>query len=515
MSKKIIKGFTPVVDSVSKPKFTTGFTLLEILLVVGIIAILAGIVIVAINPSRQLAAARDTERRSDLKQINNALLQYYIDNQKFPDSVVSDTLTEICNSGSGDGSDCPVGSINLSALVPKYISAIPADPKGSTATTTGYHIALNSSHKLYLKAPSTEISQTYIAIGSGTGVIELGSGTIASPFLIYNCTGLQNIKDAPSANFALANNIDCSTTTSWNGGAGFEPVAFSGSIDGKNNTVSNLYINRPLQNNVGLFASSNGTISNLGLLAVDITGSVYIGGLAGSFSGTIANSFSTGEVSGQNDVGGLVGFMNGSGTISNSYSSVIVSGADAEIGGLVGLIYGGSGVVTQSHATGNVSGSHDVGGLVGTSDAAISKSYATGNISGSYAGGLVGSQMTGIISDSYATGNVNGHTQVGGLVGLQSSGYANPATVSRSYSIGRVTTSWVGYPAGGLVGLSESQVVADSYYDRNTSERSDNDTRGIPKTTSEMKNQSTFSGWDFTNIWAMSGSVNGGYPYLR
>ena len=52
----------------------SGFTLLEILLVVGIIAILAGIVIVAINPAKQLATVRNTERKSDIKQINNALL---------------------------------------------------------------------------------------------------------------------------------------------------------------------------------------------------------------------------------------------------------------------------------------------------------------------------------------------------------------------------------------------------------------------------------------------------------
>lgn len=77
-----------------------GFTLLEILLVVGIIAVLAGIVIVAINPSKQLATVRDTERKSDIKQINNALMQYYIDNHEYPDSVSSvTTLKEICNTG--------------------------------------------------------------------------------------------------------------------------------------------------------------------------------------------------------------------------------------------------------------------------------------------------------------------------------------------------------------------------------------------------------------------------------
>ena len=72
-----------------------GFTLLEILLVVGIIAILAGIVIVAINPSRQLATVRNTQRLSDLKQISNAMTQYYIDHNAYPASTTPSTLTEI------------------------------------------------------------------------------------------------------------------------------------------------------------------------------------------------------------------------------------------------------------------------------------------------------------------------------------------------------------------------------------------------------------------------------------
>ncbi len=80
--------------------FKGGFTLLEILLVIGIIAILAGIVIVAINPSKQLATVRNTERRSDIKQLNSALTQYYIDHTTYPSSVNSlNTLTEVCDTG--------------------------------------------------------------------------------------------------------------------------------------------------------------------------------------------------------------------------------------------------------------------------------------------------------------------------------------------------------------------------------------------------------------------------------
>ncbi len=116
----------------------SGFTLLEILLVVGIIAILAGIVIVAINPSKQLATVRNTERISDIKQINSALTQYYIDHSRFPASVNGvSVLTEICNTGDLASSTVNVNDVdcgdlvNLSELVPVYITAIPVDPKGS------------------------------------------------------------------------------------------------------------------------------------------------------------------------------------------------------------------------------------------------------------------------------------------------------------------------------------------------------------------------------------------------
>ena len=151
-------------------KSSRGFTLLEILLVVGIIAILAGIVIVAINPSKQLATVRNTERKSDIKQIDSALTQYYIDNFKYPASVVSaSTLTEICDTGANASSSeltttCnSAGLINLSELVPMYLTAIPRDPSATTTDHAGYQVVL-SSNKVGLSAPA-ELNQT-ITIGT-------------------------------------------------------------------------------------------------------------------------------------------------------------------------------------------------------------------------------------------------------------------------------------------------------------------------------------------------------------
>ncbi len=64
-----------------------GFTLIEILLVVAAIAILAGIVILAINPGKQLGETRNAQRRSDVTTILNGVYQYSIDTGAVPSAI--------------------------------------------------------------------------------------------------------------------------------------------------------------------------------------------------------------------------------------------------------------------------------------------------------------------------------------------------------------------------------------------------------------------------------------------
>src|SRR3989304_2899146 len=173
-----------------------GFTLLEILLVVGIIAILAGIVILAINPARQLALARNTQRKSDLKQIYNAISQYYIENSAYPASSTPSSLTEICDTGATTTPhSIACGTlIDLSPLVPTYITAIPRDPQGSTlslipkayATTngTGYKIMRDATNKLVLTAPQAELG-TVVAIGTTM----VSTTTAQGPVYILSLSG--------------------------------------------------------------------------------------------------------------------------------------------------------------------------------------------------------------------------------------------------------------------------------------------------------------------------------------
>jgi prepilin-type N-terminal cleavage/methylation domain-containing protein len=121
-----------------------GFTLLEILLVIAAIGILASIVLIAINPNRQLAQARNLVRQADINTIQKALEQYLIDNGRYTNSV-SSTPGYICNTGTeqtGGSTNCS-GRVDLRELVPTYIAGIPKDPQ-ATGTNTGYIVANQS-----------------------------------------------------------------------------------------------------------------------------------------------------------------------------------------------------------------------------------------------------------------------------------------------------------------------------------------------------------------------------------
>jgi len=120
-------------------KTSKGFTLIELLIVIGIIALLAGIVIVAINPARQFAQARNAQRWSNVNAILNAVGQRMADNRGLWNSVcdaVNVTLpTSTTNIGSG------MGLVNLEpCLVPTFLPQMVQDPVGGTAADTRYQI---------------------------------------------------------------------------------------------------------------------------------------------------------------------------------------------------------------------------------------------------------------------------------------------------------------------------------------------------------------------------------------
>ena len=150
-------------------KYSKAFTLLEILLVVAAIAILATIIILAINPNKQLGDTRNAKRNVDKNSIYNAIVQYQIDHGTLPDTIPTGTegdAEEICKTGQ-------TGScIDLSVLTDDnlYLSSIPIDPSVATsAVGSGYSIYLDSSNnRVVVLSPNTE--------GTGGGAVAFACG---------------------------------------------------------------------------------------------------------------------------------------------------------------------------------------------------------------------------------------------------------------------------------------------------------------------------------------------------
>jgi len=270
--------------------------------------------------------------------------------------------------------------------------------------------------------------------------------------------------------------------------------SFDGVFDGNDHKIIDLTIDAG-GSYLGLFGYiDDGEIRNLGLEGGFVRGTGDdVGGLAGmSYYGSISNCYSTGDVSGDDSVGGLVGQKGAGSSVSNCYS------------------------------TGNVSGEYGVGGLVG-SDVMVTKGYFSGNVSSKYVvGGLAGHKVGGI-SNCYATGDVSGEDWVGGLKGM------SRTRVSNCYSTGKVEGT--GENTGGLVGANGYGttmgclygVISNCYWNTETSGEAKmcgdqycaslNCDNSYGRTTSELQQQSTFTDWDFINVWAIGEGQT--YPYLR
>ena len=213
---------------------------------------------------------------------------------------------------------------------------------------------------------------------------------------------------------------------------------FKGTFNGNSFTVTNLAIDQPFGNNVGFIGHLDGitsSVSNLGLVDATVSGNSEVGALVGRNGGSVSNSYVTGvsSVTGPGgSIGGLVG--NSTGVIQNSYSNAAVNGV-SDLGGLVGV---NGGTISNSYATGAVTASGygaDIGGLVGYNYGTVANSYASGDVSGvSNVGGLIG----------YNYGTVtNGFWNTTNSPGLSGAGYnfGSTSTMTGLDSVGMTTAS--------------------------------------------------------------------------
>jgi len=130
---------------------------LEILLVVAAIGILAGIVILAINPGKQLGDTRNAQRKADVNTILNAVYQYSIDTDGALPAGITVTSTEIC----ATGGTC-AGLIDLTVLTAneKYLTAIPHEPQKTNVNGAGYMIKKSANGRITVEAQFEEQGAT-------------------------------------------------------------------------------------------------------------------------------------------------------------------------------------------------------------------------------------------------------------------------------------------------------------------------------------------------------------------
>ena len=235
-------------------------------------------------------------------------------------------------------------------------------------------------------------------------------------------------------------------------GKGWQPIgtegnAFKGTFDGNGRTISHLFMDRPDEDEVGLFGRvQEGVVENVGLLSVNVTGKKYVGALVGySWKGTIdsdirppnSKTYSRGIVTGEENVGGLVG-NNYDGTVNQCESSAEVFPASSapdedrwRTGGLVGL---NSGTVLHCDYNGVVNGDRQVGGLVGMNERLVT--------------------IVGHVEDCGGQYSVNGNLEVGGVAGR------NMGSIRRASFKGDVNGIMIG---DGLVALNED-ATGNTYF---------------------------------------------------
>jgi len=322
-----------------------------------------------------------------------------------------------------------------------------------------------------------------------------GAGTLENPYQISSLENLLFLSASANSSywaegkyFIQTTDIDASNTSTWNAGAGFLPIgnstsSFMGNYDGQGCKISNLYLNRPTEENCGLFGKiTNATVQNLIMDNINLTGKKYLGGIVGSaFNSLIINCSTAGEINAENSislVGGIAGLAIEATRVNRCFSYAKIKGhkvtelypyGSSYLGGIIGLLSNES-IIENSYFTGNIEGGYNIGGIAGqvisNGQPTIDKCYVVCTIdSENYAnsGMIVGNNYTPNISDC-----IYQSEEGFGLVGSSSTG-----NLSNSVNFE----------------LSEIEMKKAEHY--------------------------ISLGWDFETTWILDDpTINNGYPYL-
>ncbi len=279
----------------------------------------------------------------------------------------------------------------------------------------------------------------------------LGDGSASYPYEIATAAQLKKVSDNVTvtpihnnriflqiANISLSDPL-YSTTPGWVP-IGNNPNQFTGTYDGGNFLIENLTINRNVISQ-GLFGEvSNGTLKNIKLQNVNITGQQYTAALAArALSNTVIINCTlsgTSSISGTGSVGGIAGTAV-TATITDCTAAATINGTVNYIGGIAGNINATK--ITNCHTNVTVNGAETTGGLIGFAVVAVT--------------------LTQTISGCTSAGSVNGTDGVGGLVGITGSAGDNGIHIFSSSSTASVKnttklTAGTGdsIGVGGLVG---------------------------------------------------------------
>ena len=373
----------------------------------------------------------------------------------------------------------------------------------------------------------------FVSMGQ-TAVAPSGSGTSGSPYQIATWQNLYWISQNSArwaSHYIQTADIDFAEASpainTWANGAGWTPIGngstrFTGTYNGQGYVIRGLYVYRPTTDYVGFFGSLSGNTTS------------------------ISNVFLQGEFTGQREVAGLVGgdtYDNF--TITNCHVNVTVTSAYttydgyADTGGLIGAITRGAPVISYCSSSGTVTaqGLRNVGGLIAyMNSGTVQKSFSTANVinsasdqgnTGGFMGGVNENGNNSLIEDCFAIGNVSGGTNnnatewrngIGGFIGTVRTNYGRSKIIRNCFSVGVVTQTGSSVDIGGFIGRiasGGSATVSNCYWDITRSTQSSS-RYGTGRTTAQMKVQSNFTSWDFTNTWKMSSAITyDGYPTLE